>query len=475
MRSTLGYWLGLTLVVVAIKAGFYVWDAEIGYVLGDSASYIYSALTDWVPPDRSWVYGVLVRWATLGDTELQALAWFQMVASAANCLILAFVLTRFLACSRPVAAVAAIVCAGEPIQLLYERYVMTETFSLLGFGLFLVTLLFFLRRGSPGLLIIALTFGALAAALRLAYMPVAVVLAILACGYFVFFGSAAAASNGRLAGKLRELGSLLLITTVSLGFFMALEKAPRGASAHGEFLLAAWSPLLVEEPFASKPQLAPFISASDCPFTWQDRGDQQWKAGCLISRIVESYQKSAEQTLCDPVAAGHLAQQNANDFCGRVASELLAHFPIDVLEIGFHNWWVMWDRQALKQILLVDSGSRSIPDDFIAFMSREFGRDVRTANETTSPMRSYFRNAIGWYWWVICAPVFLLLWWLSWLGSRNPAPLLIAAAASVLVVVITIPVSEPSIRLYHGIAWLSLIGLASLVDRALRWQRGGSD
>jgi len=107
-------------------------------------------------------------------------------------------------------------------------------------------------------------------------------------------------------------------------------------------------------------------------------------------------------------------------------------------------------------------------------MQTEFGIDIRERNQTLSPTRRYFLHAVPWHWWVISSPLVLLLWSLASIRSGNPTPLLVASASLMLLVVVTIPGSDPSVRLYHGIAWLSLIGLADIIDKLINTRHARS-
>ena len=57
-RRYLGY---LLLVILAIKFVFYLLDPQPRFLLGDSASYLWTALTGWIPEDRSFTIGFILR------------------------------------------------------------------------------------------------------------------------------------------------------------------------------------------------------------------------------------------------------------------------------------------------------------------------------------------------------------------------------------------------------------------------------
>ena len=73
-----------------------------------------------------------------------------------------------------------------------------------------------------------------------------------------------------------------------------------------------------------------------------------------------------------------------------------------------------------------------------------------------------------WYYWLLISPLVLVWWWLVTLRTLTPASLMISAAAIALLVVVTATAMLASVRFLHGIAWLSVIGLASIVDLTIK-------
>jgi len=472
------YWPGLALLVLSIKAVFFFIDHQLGFVLGDSAGYLDMALTGAVPPDRSYVYGYLVRWATLGNQSLDLLIPVQVLVSTITSLLLAFILIRFLHCSRGIAVGAALASSIEPIQLLYERYVMTEVFSLLAFALFLITILYYLRRGYIGLLLIAAALAIFSASLRTAYFPVVLGVGSLAALYYSLFvmelNPSAKPGNGQAGSRLSATVTHLLVFLLVSGFFQLIESKPKPYTSEGTFLLSAWSPLLAKPPFNTNPLVTKFTTSERCELNWDSRSQQQWWPGCLIANITTHFRDEDKKLLCDEYESNRIAHKQADHYALRLAAQVLREYPLEVLQIGARNWQVLWDRDQLDIVLAVDHGSQEYPDDFIKMMHSYYGLDVSGGNLLKTPIRSYFDHPIGWYWWVILSPFFLILWWLSTLKVLNPSSLIITAASVGLLLVVTLPISSPSIRLYHGIAWLSIIGLASALDQMLKHRNNKS-
>ena len=99
--------------------------------MGDSGSYIRTALIGSIPRDRSYFYGYLVRWIAVWPHGFTPFLVVQALASGATAIVFALICSRFFEMSNRLSFLFGLMCALDPCQLLWERYVMTETFSLL--------------------------------------------------------------------------------------------------------------------------------------------------------------------------------------------------------------------------------------------------------------------------------------------------------------------------------------------------------
>src|SRR5688572_7022783 len=107
-----------------IKLAWLLGDPTLRLFMGDSASYLHSALTGWMPPDRSFTYGFLVRASAIALASPLALVLLQTVFGLASCVLLTAVLHRELGVRFGPAAAAGLLLALDPGQLLYERMMM---------------------------------------------------------------------------------------------------------------------------------------------------------------------------------------------------------------------------------------------------------------------------------------------------------------------------------------------------------------
>jgi len=453
------YWMWLLFSLLALKLLLFQLDPDVGFFLGDSATYLYTAVEQWIPPDRSYSYGFFVGEAVGPERSLERLVIIQIVISVLTCMLLALVLIRFLRCSPSIAAAAALLCAVEPIQLLFERYVMAETLSLLMFALFVVSLLSYLRRGHLAWLCLAALLAVAAASLRTAYLPVVTGLSVLAMLYYGVFCAGRDPGNPAAEPRVwRKLVTLVAHFGVFLVLFSHAWTLERGVvkdeSHSAYFLLASWSPLLADEHFSKDPELQWLLDEIPCKVEiFSERVGQLWLEDCLISRIGKHFD----------------GKQAKADFAAGLAGRILAHDPLGVLEVGLRTWTEPWDDGNLFRQLRIDRGR--VPETeqpFVELMDKYFDMDVTRWNQRESLTKDWYDYSVWWYRGLLLTPLLLILWWLFTLRTLNPSSLIIAAAAVSSLLVVNAAVTLASVRFYHAIAWLSIIGLASILDRIVR-------
>jgi hypothetical protein len=94
-RVANAWWLFCALVL-AIKLLLLLLDPTPKLFLGDSGSYIRTALIGSIPRDRSYFYGYLIRWLAVWPHSFTPLLVVQALASGATAIVFALVCSRFL-------------------------------------------------------------------------------------------------------------------------------------------------------------------------------------------------------------------------------------------------------------------------------------------------------------------------------------------------------------------------------------------
>ena len=113
-RTAHGWWLFCTLVLI-LKLLFLWLDSTPKLFMGDSGSYIWTALTGWIPPDRSYFYGYLVRWLAVWPHSFIPLLIIQALASAVTAIVFALICSRLFEMSNSLSFLFGLLCALDQI------------------------------------------------------------------------------------------------------------------------------------------------------------------------------------------------------------------------------------------------------------------------------------------------------------------------------------------------------------------------
>ncbi|HEY9805947.1 MAG TPA: hypothetical protein V6D04_05225, partial [Candidatus Obscuribacterales bacterium] len=160
------------MLIFAVKLLLLWLDPTPKLYLGDSGSYIRTALIGSIPSDRSYFYGYLVRWLAVWPHSFTPLLVAQALASAATAIVFALICSRFFEMSNRLSFFFGLMCALDPCQLVWERYVMTETFSLLVYVLVLYWSLAYLRDRRLWQLAVVQALSVLLIGFRMSFLPV---------------------------------------------------------------------------------------------------------------------------------------------------------------------------------------------------------------------------------------------------------------------------------------------------------------
>src|SRR3954463_10831132 len=80
--------LSILLLVAACKLAFYIVDPYPSFHFGDSGAYLATPLLKWIPPDRSFTYGFLLRSLVFGTHSFGPVLAVQILASGAASVVL---------------------------------------------------------------------------------------------------------------------------------------------------------------------------------------------------------------------------------------------------------------------------------------------------------------------------------------------------------------------------------------------------
>ena len=259
----------------------------------------WTALTGWIPSDRSYFYGYLVRWLAVWPHSFTPLLVSQTLVSAVTAIVFALICSRFFRMSNRLSFLFGLMCALDPCQLVWERYVMTETFSLLVYVLVLYWSLAYLRDRRLWQLAVVQALSVLLIGFRMSYLLVVQACTIL-LPLIAFARCGLPALRNRSEARAPEAGVLTtglthVVASIAMMFVMhgaykyangwLSNREPAYLYDAGAHLAAVWAPAL-EPSDASDPRFGELI-ANGHQFKIKDlhlRNAQQYGEGLLIDR-----------------------------------------------------------------------------------------------------------------------------------------------------------------------------------------------
>ncbi len=448
------YWSILLIVALSIKLAIYFLDSAPMFFLGDSEAYINTALRGWIPPDRSFVYGYIIRLIAVTTHSLQNLVLFQTILSALTAVIVAYILKSFFVVSRKWAFGATVLCTIEPLQLFYERYVMTETVTLFIFAVLIVMILQYIRKPTITHILITQLLGIMLISLRMVYLPFVLVMTV-ALPLLIFFKKS---FNDREINNKKKLLTALSHLLIAIACMSVLHSSYRHLVGHllhrqpayiynsGFSLLICWAPIIEPKDFNGNLGDKIFAMLTQDPKNRKKRGAQLcWQGGLkdVITTFVPDQQK-AEQAAKN--AAIHAAVRN----------------PKALLLLYWHDIKDYWTIGYIKGVMRFDRGcDRPIPPEFQKKLLQKFHlRSVRQPYITTLT-NWYFFRAWPWYLFLLLTPLLALIN----LFFTPPLRLYSFIVFLLSCFLVTIPATFPAVRYMHPLGWLIIIVLIPMLSR----------
>lgn len=453
----------LALLVAGVKILQLAVDATPLFFLGDSATYIQSAVEGFLPICRSFTYGWLIRWFALWPGTLDGLIGAQVLAGGVTAWLLGVLLIRFWAVRPIIAAAASLVFAFDPLQLLHERMVLAETFSLLLFAVQLALACSYLERPRMVPVLLIAIVGIALVSLRFVFIPVALALPVLLPALTWLAGRKHGASP-----RISCIVLHLLIGIAATGWLHDAYRAyigrhfglPGYQHMDGLMLLAAWAPV-VKPDDAANPRTAELIrtQSEDPEYPLADPGireSQLWDAGGLIDHL--------RHDLHD----GYWVQ--ANTEAKQICRNTWKRDPAGVLGIGWINYRGFFQRgDAFRESLLDDQGTgRALDPEFIVLLKERVDFEAASIHLAETPSRRFHLAGGLWYGYLALSP----LMWLAclWLGTADSrgASALIFLVGTLLMAATSLAAADTVFRYLHPYSFTGILALAILLDALAR-------
>ena len=456
-------WLLFCALIVAIKLLLLWLDPTPKLYMGDSGSYIRTALTGSIPRDRSYFYGYLVRVFAVWPHGFAPLLVAQALASGATAIVFALICSRFFRMSNRLSFFFGLMCALDPCQLVWERYVMTETFSLLVYVVILYWSLAYLRDRRLWQLVIVQMLSVVLIGFRMSFLPVVQACTILV-PLIAFARSASPVLRQRSPDRMRGGGDLrsgLTHVMASIAMMFIIHGAYKYAngwlsnreSAYlyttGEHLAAVWSPAL--EPSDSTDSRFRDLIASGREFKIDDmrlRNAQHFGEGFLIDRWrkIENDRRKRDR------------------IARATAMNALRRRPLQIAGLTLKTYMGYRGIASIQSYGREELGGGQLTDEQVKMFAEKF-RFTTVKLLSTKPfslLQRYFLAGWPYYFIVVISPLTCAL--ATWVSRQRAFVLLLLIHASILMVVITALSPQASVRYLQPISMLTLFSIAIFGD-----------
>jgi hypothetical protein len=456
----------LTLFVIALvtKSTFLLIDPHPAFHFGDSGAYLATALFKWIPPDRSFTYGFFLRPLVLNSHLLAPVLFAQVTLSAIASALVGFLLLRYFGANFPLAAAFSFLCAVEPLQLMSERFIMTETLATFVFACFTWSCLAFLRTSKIVVLLLSQLLAVLLVSLRFSFLPLAVI-----SPFVLPLLTRPPRSHSKLKPVLMNVVIAVLCSQALLFSYRHLygtlaHTGPAYLSRDGQVLLADMAPLIRPSDFPIVKDRKRLFANTTIPLAPIDnRRFQRWRRGGICDSVLS-------------IANGD--EDFANQLAKLTALHAMKRDPLGALDLTFQTYVQFLSYQRLKWALALDHwglmlrlGEYLPPSaNDVTMIRRWFGIDPGVR-----PLDSLTKR-----WELLAAPWCSLIVLLPWLyaieilfhrrwSDSNDIFLLFCAWSVLIAAIVPVEIANP--RYLVPLPWLSVLMLGVWLSHATRRAR----
>jgi len=466
-------WLLFCVLVLAIKLLLFWLDSTPKLYMGDSGSYIHTALTGSIPRDRSYFYGYLVRWLAVWPHSFTPLLVAQTLASGATAIVFALICSRVFRMSNRLSFLFGLMCALDPCQLVWERYVMTETFSLLVYVLVLYWSLAYLRDRRLWQLAVVQALSVLLIGFRMSFLPVVqactILLPLIAfarCGLPGLCnrsGAHAPAGGVLTTGLMHVAASIAMMFVMHGGYKYAngwlSKREPAYLHDSGTHLAAVWAPVL--EP----------SDATDSRFRDLIANGHQFKIDDLTLRNAQHF---GEGFLIDRWSKIEKNRRKRDRIARETAMNALRRRPLQIAGLALKTYMGYWGIASIQSYAREDLGYGELSEEQLKVFAEKF-RFTTVKLLPVQPfslLQRYFLGGWPYYFIVVVSPLICAL--AMWVSRQRAFVFLLFVHASILMVAITALSPQASVRYLQPVSMLTLLSIAVCIDWFARRARPGA-
>jgi hypothetical protein len=458
--SEANQWWFFCVLIVLLKFFLLALDPLPKLFIGDSACYISTALAGWIPDDRSYFYGFLIRWVALSTGSMISLLVLQAFISALTAILLAHICRSMIGLSARASYIIGFICALDPLQLVWERYVMTETISLFVYVAALYFAFLYLKHHRIRHLAFVQGLWVLLIGFRMSYLLVvqvsAVLLPIIAFSPLLWerWRNRGGAARGERVFSVKtpliHFATSIAMLLVFHGVYKGVNglitgREPAYLYATGLHLLAFWAPILTPAD-ASDERLARIIEQGD-EFNIKDlteRNNQRFEEDYLVYRW--------QQIEFDTTRASDIAKETA--------LRALRRNPLQVLGLAARTFAQYWNLKDIQYYATIDLGHHDLTPEQNTMLAESFhfATDGRIVGAPPTFLQRFFLMSWPYCYFILLSP--LLGLWAVYLGrERQIASLLLLHLVIILAVTFTFAVA-PSLRYLQPASMLALLTVA---------------
>jgi hypothetical protein len=444
----------ISLLVAVCKLAFYIADPYPSFHFGDSGAYLATALTKGIPSDRSFTYGFLLRPLVLRSHSFEPVLAVQILASGVASVLLGTLLLRYFRAKPVLAAIFACLAAIEPIQLMSERFVMTEALATFAFALYVWGALSFVTSRRITALIVVQILGVICVSLRYSFLPLVLLLSVilpLLTGYnrprpdwrptLIRLAVAVLASQALLAGYRHLYGHLA-------------HTKPAYLSRDGDFLVADMAPLVTAQDFPLAGERNLLFQKIKIPLgDIANRRLHRWVDGGLCQAILQ-------------IAKGD--EDLANYLARKTALRAMKRDPLGVLRLGFSTYGDFLRSTSMLWALQLDEGHFVGPTQSdVKTIQNWFGVNALD-RKFESITKKWHRSAAPWCSLIVLIPWFyaLEMFWHRLDVSALDWILLLSALCLLGSAIVPVEIANP--RYLVPLPWLAVLILGVMATRCFR-------
>jgi len=458
-----GYgWPVFVVLLGIIQGGLLCMDHHPMFFFGDSGSYIWTSISKSPPTDRSFVYGYFIRLVALTTQSLTMLVVVQVLMASFICVVAAHLLMRYFRVRPWCAFGAVLLFALEPLQLLYARYVMTETLALFVFVFYVWVALHYLEDSRIKWLAVLQGLAVLLISVRFAYIPLTWICAIFipllsVPAIYAKAGPGSVKPVLRISAHIVMSVLLLFVFTTSykhLHGYLQYKKPPAYSYDDGFFALTFVVPILEPEDFPYEKLGRQLLGDPAWPLDRMNRAMHRWAKDGIVARL--------RKLVPDRLQANAIARQTA--------FHAVIHRPHAFLHLGWQTFTDYFDPSYLRYSMESDLEKRRLEDKFHNLIKTRFrySSDKSSPFELKSLTGRYFLESARWLQILLFLP---LGWLLLSAVTRDPDQRRKILFASLLVLILfgvaVFLVERPMPRFMHILPWFACLMAGVVLDRIL--------